>query len=166
MTEIVKQSARALLFDSERRLVLIKRTKPGQEPYWVVVGGGMEPEDANVETALRREVFEELGGRIDQVRQVFLITDALPDGIGLQHVFAARLISMYLAARTGPEFTEPGHGTYEVVTVPATREGLASIRLLPLELAEFAGVNLNGLQALAEVVKTRAPLTGEPPWKR
>ena len=166
MTEIVKQSACALLFDSERRLVLIKRTKLGQEPYWVVVGGGMEPEDANVETALRREVFEELGGRIDQVRQVFLITDALPDGIGLQHVFAARLISMYLAARTGPEFTEPGHGTYEVVTVPATREGLASIRLLPTELAEFARVNVNGLQALAEVVKTRAPLTGEPPWKR
>ncbi|WP_374224027.1 hypothetical protein [Nocardiopsis sp. MG754419] len=33
MTEIVKQSARVLLFDSEQRLVLIRRTKPEQKPY-------------------------------------------------------------------------------------------------------------------------------------
>jgi ADP-ribose pyrophosphatase YjhB (NUDIX family) len=166
MTEIVKQSARALLFDSERRLVLIKRTKPEQEPYWVTVGGGLEPEDTGAEAALHREVFEELEGEIDGVHQVFLITDDLREGVGLQHVFVARLVSMNPSRRTGTEFTDPERGTYEVVTVPATREGLAGIRLLPFELAEFARVNLNGLRALVEIAKTRAPLTGEPPWKR
>lgn len=166
MDKIVRQSARALLFDSERRLVFFKRTKPEQEPYWVTVGGGLEPEDTGAEAALHREVFEELGGEVDGVRQVFLITDDLREGVGLQHVFVARLVSMNSSRRTGTEFTAPGRGTYEVVTVPATREGFAGIRLLPLELAEFARVNLNGLQALAEIAKTHAPLTGEPLWKR
>ncbi|GAA1455052.1 NUDIX hydrolase [Nocardiopsis tropica] len=150
MTEIVRQSARALLFDSERRLVLIKRTKPGQEPYWVAVGGGLESEDTDVEAALRREALEELGGEIDQVRQVLLITDDLHAGIGLQHVFVARLISMDLASRTGAEFTAPGRGTYEVVSVPATRAALSEIRLLPPPLAQFAQRNVHGLLALLD----------------
>ncbi|MFY7067092.1 NUDIX hydrolase [Nocardiopsis changdeensis] len=148
MTKIVKQSARALLFDEHRRLVLIKRTKPGQEPYWVSVGGGLEPEDADAEAALHREVSEELGGKIDRVRQVLLITDDLPGGVGLQHVFVARLLSADLGQRTGAEFTEPGRGTYEVVAVPATRDTLADIRLLPPRLADFLQANLHGLLAL------------------
>ncbi|WP_028649996.1 NUDIX domain-containing protein [Nocardiopsis sp. CNT312] len=150
MTEIVKQSSRALLFDSERRLVLIKRTKPDREPYWVAVGGGLELEDRTTEAALHREVHEELGGRIDRARQVLLITDDLPGGIGLQHVYTARLVSADLAQRTGAEFDEPGRGTYEVVRVPATREALSQIRLLPPRLAEFAHANLHGLLALTE----------------
>ncbi len=148
--EIVKQSARALLFDNEGRLVLIKRVKPGQEPYWVAVGGGLEPEDRDVEAALHREVSEELGGRIDHARQVLLITDDLPDGIGLQHVYAARLTSMDLAHRTGAEFTEPGRGTYEVVSVVATQDALSQIRLLPPQLAEFTQANIRGLLVLVE----------------
>ncbi|MFI6575400.1 NUDIX domain-containing protein [Nocardiopsis sp. NPDC050513] len=150
MTEIVKQSARALLFDNERRLVLIKRTKPGWEPYWVAVGGGLEPGDADADAALHREVLEELGGRIDRVRQVLLISDNLPGGLGLQHVFAARLTSMNLVARTGAEFTEPGRGTYEVVSVPATREALSELHLVPPQLAEFAQANVHGLLALVD----------------
>ncbi|WP_306370760.1 NUDIX domain-containing protein [Nocardiopsis sp. CC223A] len=148
MTKIVKQGARALLFDEHRRLVLIKRTKPGQEPYWVSVGGGLEPEDADAEAALHREVFEELGGKIDRVRQVLLITDDLPEGVGLQHVFVARLLSADPGQRTGAEFTEPGRGTYEVVAVPATHDALADIRLLPPRLADFLQANLHGLLAL------------------
>ncbi|WP_433696953.1 NUDIX domain-containing protein [Nocardiopsis sp. CA-288880] len=150
MTETVRQSARALLFDSERRLILIKRTKPGQEPYWVAVGGGLESEDTDVEAALRREVLEELGGEIDQVRQVLLITDDLHAGVGLQHVFVARLTSMDLARRTGAEFTAPGRGAYEVVSVPATRSALSEIRLLPPPLAEFTRANVHGLLALLD----------------
>ncbi|MBB6122240.1 NUDIX hydrolase [Nocardiopsis algeriensis] len=148
MTDIAKQSARALLFDDHRRLVFIKRTKPGQEPYWVSVGGGLEPEDADAEAALHREVFEELGGKIDGIRQVLLITDDLPGDVGLQHVFVARLVCMDLDHRTGTEFTEPGRGTYEVVSIPATRDALAGIRLLPPQLAEFAQANVHGLLAL------------------
>lgn len=150
MTEIVKQSARALLFDAEQQLVLIERTKPGQKPYWVTVGGGVEPQDTGIEDALRREVFEEIGGRIDCVREVFLVTDELPDGVGIQHVFVARLLSMNLDRRAGAEFTEPGRGTYEVVRVPATRDALEAIRLMPPQLDQFARTNLHGLVALVD----------------
>jgi hypothetical protein len=98
--------------------------------------------------ALHRKVFEEFGGRIGQVRQVLLITDEHPDGIGLRHVFVARLISMDPTVRTGAEFTEPGRGTYEVVGVPATRDTLSTLRLLPPRLAEFIRANIHGLLSL------------------
>ncbi|TDQ52989.1 hypothetical protein [Actinorugispora endophytica] len=52
------------------------------------------------------------------------------------------------ADRTGAEFTEPGRGSYEVVSVPATRDALSAVRLLPPRLAEFTEANLPGLLAL------------------
>ncbi|WP_370013403.1 NUDIX domain-containing protein [Nocardiopsis sp. Huas11] len=101
---MAKQSSRALLFDCEWRVVFIKRTRSGQEPYWVSVGSGLEPEEADAEAALHREVFEELSGKIDGVRQVLLtgITDDLPEGVSLQHIFVARLVSRDPSQRTGP----------------------------------------------------------------
>lgn len=44
---ITKRNARAILLDGDD-LVLIKRTKPGRDPYWVTVGGGVEAEDASI----------------------------------------------------------------------------------------------------------------------
>lgn len=55
-----RRAARAILIDDEGRLVLIKRTKPGREPYWTAPGGGVEADDVSVEAALRRELAEEL----------------------------------------------------------------------------------------------------------
>lgn len=43
-----------------------------------------------------------------------LITDEADGGFGVQHIFAARLASMDLAARTGTEFAKPERGAYEV----------------------------------------------------
>ncbi|GGZ17095.1 hypothetical protein GCM10010327_55020 [Streptomyces nitrosporeus] len=70
MTGIVKRNARAILLDGDE-LVLIKRTEPGREPYWVSVGGGAEEENVTIEAALHREEFDkpERGGH-DAVRAV------------------------------------------------------------------------------------------------
>ncbi|MFE9966430.1 NUDIX domain-containing protein [Streptomyces sp. NPDC005525] len=150
MTEIVKRSARAiLLYDEE--LVLIKRTKPGRAPYWVSVGGGVENDDPTIEAALHREVFEELGGRLDRAELVYLITDELEDGIGVQHIFAARLESLDLAARTGTEFGKPERGGYEVVHVPFTAQAVRALNLMPPELAGFIAANT---EAIASVLGT------------
>lgn len=111
MTDIAKRSTRAILLDGDK-LILIKRIKPGREPYWVTVGGGVENDDPTIEAALRREVFEELGGTLERAELVHLVTDELDGGIGIQHVFAARLASMDLAARTGTEFSKPERGSY------------------------------------------------------
>ncbi|GAA3730993.1 8-oxo-dGTP pyrophosphatase MutT (NUDIX family) [Spinactinospora alkalitolerans] len=67
----------------------------------MTVGGGVEPEDNGVEAALHREVFEELGGKVGGVQQVRIVTDRLDEGIGVQHFFLARLLSMDIGARTG-----------------------------------------------------------------
>ncbi|MFI0445139.1 hypothetical protein [Actinomadura sp. 6N118] len=39
MQSVVKRSARAILIDEVGHLLLIKRIKPGQEPYWTTPGG-------------------------------------------------------------------------------------------------------------------------------
>jgi hypothetical protein len=36
---IRRHAARAILIDDAGRLVLIKRTRPGQVPYWTTAGG-------------------------------------------------------------------------------------------------------------------------------
>ncbi|MER7854561.1 NUDIX domain-containing protein [Streptomyces bacillaris] len=140
MTDIVKRNARVILLDGDE-LVLIKRTKPGREPYWVTVGGGVEADDATIESALHREVFEELGGELARAELVHLITDQLEGGVGVQHIFAARLESMDVAARTGTEFAKPERGEYEVVRVPFSGEAVRELNLMPPELAEFIVAN-------------------------
>lgn len=150
MTDVVKRSARAVLLDGDE-LVLIKRTKPGREPYWVTVGGGVEADDESIEAALHREVFEELGGTVDRAELVYLITDELDGGIGIQHIFAAHLVSMDLAARTGSEFSQPGRGEYEVVRVPFSSAAVSELNLMPPKLAEFIAANTG---AIASVLDT------------
>jgi ADP-ribose pyrophosphatase YjhB (NUDIX family) len=145
--EIVKRSARAILLEGDE-LVLMKRTKPGREPYWVTVGGGVEEGDASVEDALRREVFEELGGKLGRVELVHLISDALEDGVGVQHIFAARLESMDLSVRTGTEFSRPERGRYEVVRIPFTAEAIDGIPLMPPQLARFAAENIDAINSV------------------
>ncbi|GGU68817.1 hypothetical protein GCM10010211_37790 [Streptomyces albospinus] len=150
MAEIVKRNARAILLDGDE-LVLIKRTKPGKEPYWVSVGGGVEEEDPTIEDALHREVFEELGGKLDRAELVHLITDDLADGgIGVQHIFAARLASMNLSARTGTEFSKPERGEYEVVRVPFTAEAVRGLKLMPPELSEFISANTEAITSVLD----------------
>lgn len=144
MTTVVKRSARAILLDGDE-LVLIKRTKPGRDPYWVTVGGGVEADDKSIEAALHREVFEELGGTLERAELVHLITDSLDGGIGIQHIFAARLVSMDLTERTGTEFGKPERGAYEVVRVPFTPAAVGELNLMPPQLAQFIAVSTGAI---------------------
>ncbi|CAM5631070.1 O-succinylhomoserine sulfhydrylase [Streptomyces glaucescens] len=70
---VVKRTARAVLLDGDDP-ILIKRTKPGVDPYWVTPGGGVEPGDPTVVHALHREVYEELGAKITDVVPCFVDT--------------------------------------------------------------------------------------------
>jgi ADP-ribose pyrophosphatase YjhB (NUDIX family) len=66
-----RRAARAILIDEHDRLVLIRRTKPGQAPYWTAPGGGVDATDASVEAALHRELAEELGAEASGAARVF-----------------------------------------------------------------------------------------------
>ncbi|GAA4659428.1 hypothetical protein GCM10023324_06330 [Streptomyces youssoufiensis] len=168
MTErpVVKRTARAILLDGDLdadatpQLVLIKRTKPGEAPYWITPGGGVEPEDPTVIDALHREMDEELGAKVTDVVPAFVDTvpidaarDTLPEqgipdqGVKVQHFFACRLASMDLSRRHGPEVDAP-RGEYEVVRVPFTRAGIASVGVVPPSLRAYLDANIEGVRAL------------------
>jgi ADP-ribose pyrophosphatase YjhB (NUDIX family) len=148
---VVKRTARGIILDGDR-LVLIKRTKPGIAPYWLTPGGGVEEEDAGVLAALHREIDEELGGKITDAVPAFVdtiehIADDGSHGVKVQYFFACRLESMDLDRRHGPEIEQPC-GTYEVVRVPFTRMGLASVEIMPLTLRHYLDANIEGVLGL------------------
>ncbi|GHF26751.1 MULTISPECIES: NUDIX hydrolase [Streptomyces] len=159
MTErpVVKRTARAILLDGDPssgslEMLLIKRTKPGEAPYWITPGGGVEPEDATVVAALHREVSEELGAKVTDVVPAFVDTVShslhhAAHGVKVQHFFVCRLASMDLSLRHGPEVDEPV-GTYEVVRIPFTRAGIASVGLVPPALRAYLDANIEGVRAL------------------
>ncbi|MEN3582763.1 NUDIX hydrolase [Streptomyces sp. ZYX-F-203] len=149
---VVKRTARAVLLDGDD-LLLIKRTKPGVAPYWVTPGGGVEPEDTTVVKALHREVHEELGAEIADVIPCFVDTvehiseDGGATGVKVQHFFVCRLKALDPSLRHGPEVEEPT-GVYEIVRVPFTRLGIASVHLVPLSLRHFLDGNIEGVRAM------------------
>jgi ADP-ribose pyrophosphatase YjhB (NUDIX family) len=144
-----RRGARGIVIDDEGRLVLIKRTRPGQDPYWTSPGGGVEDTDATTEDALRRELAEELGATADGYRQVFLSSDPTDAGVAIQYFFVARLTSLNLTERYGPEFSNPERGGYDLEYVPLRDGSLDAIDLKPAVLKEFVLANRDALLAEA-----------------
>lgn len=149
-----RRTARALLFDDDGRLLLFKRIKPDQEPYWSTPGGGVELTDASVEAALHRELAEELGAVATGASQVFLVSAPAETGIRVHHYFAARLVSLDLASRSGLEFDDPLRGHYELERYGLLDDQLADVDLRPPALKEFVLAN-------REALLTEAGLTVE-----
>jgi ADP-ribose pyrophosphatase YjhB (NUDIX family) len=154
MAPILKRSARAILIDDEARLVLIRRTRPGEAPYWTAPGGGVDPTDASPIDALWRELREELGASADGCEQVFLFSSPAGEGVAVQHFFVARLTRLDLGARHGPEFQETGRGTCDVDRVALDDSSLDAIDLKPAALKEFVLANRDALLSAVAVPAT------------
>lgn len=135
MRRVVRRAVRALLIDDDRRLVLIKRTKPGEDPYWTAPGGGVDAGDASLVATLTRELDEELGAVATAFNQVFLDTTPLADGVTVQHFFVCRLVRLNPACRHGPEFDDPSRGHYDVDRIPVA--DVRSVALKPDLLRDF-----------------------------
>jgi ADP-ribose pyrophosphatase YjhB (NUDIX family) len=144
-----RQAARAILIDEQGCLVLIKRTKPGQAPYWTTPGGGVEDTDASAVAALRRELAEELGAEAAGAEQVFLFSSPSDAGVAVQRFFVARLVKLNEAARSGPEFSDPVRGGYAVERVELLGDDLAGVDLKPGALKDFILANREALLAVA-----------------
>ena len=141
MTMTARRSVRAILIDDERRLVLLRRVRPGQPPYWVTPGGGIEPFDADPESTLRRELLEELGATIE-IRSRVIVPDVRCDAGASQDLFyLARVTSMDPSRRTGDEFRDASRGTYEVARIDLRSDGLEALDLRPEALKHFLIVN-------------------------
>jgi ADP-ribose pyrophosphatase YjhB (NUDIX family) len=142
---VVRRTARAILIDGDRRLVVFRRTLPKRKPYWSTPGGGVDATDSSVEAALHRELAEELGASVDRTQQVFLASPARGDGIAIQHFFVCRLVSMDLTKRTGSEFSNPAKGRYDVERIDLRGKKLARYDLQPPEVKRFILANRQAL---------------------
>lgn len=144
-----RQAARAILTDDDGRLVLIKRVKPGQAPYWTTPGGGVDATDASIEAALHRELAEELGAAASGAARVFLFSSPSDGGVAVQHFFVARLKKLDESARSGPEFQDASRGGYDLDRIGLQGDELASVDLKPSALKEFILANKEALLAEA-----------------
>lgn len=125
---------RALLITPDGDLLTIQRVRPGQDPDWVLPGGGVE-DGENLETALARELREEIAATAD----VHSLPHTLDHDGDRQYFYLARARSWSAEAgdRSGPEFTDPTRGEYHLQAIPLTAQALAGINLKPDALARF-----------------------------
>jgi 8-oxo-dGTP pyrophosphatase MutT (NUDIX family) len=147
------EGVRAILVTDDDRLLVIKRTRPGVATYWVLPGGHVEPDDADLESALHRELQEELAGDGEIHSLVQVLDD--PDASDRQFIFLVRIRAWRFEDRTGPEFADedPARGTYDLEEIPLTAEAIAAIGLKPPQTAELIRDALAGpgLFALADL---------------
>ncbi|GAA4936127.1 hypothetical protein GCM10023224_16180 [Streptomonospora halophila] len=136
-----RRAARAILVDEQGCLLLIKRTKPNESPYWTTPGGSVEDSDESVEAALHRELAEELGATAVVASHVFLFSYAGEDGDVVHHFFISRLSALDASARTGAEYSDPERGGYELDRVALRGDALAAVDLKPAPLKEFVLAN-------------------------
>ena len=83
--------------------------------------------------SIRREISEETGGEAD----IASLLQVLDSGAGTerQYFYLGRIASWDFAARTGPEYSQPGPGTYQPEQIPLTTAGLAATDLKPAAVA-------------------------------
>jgi 8-oxo-dGTP pyrophosphatase MutT (NUDIX family) len=112
--ELTRSASRVFLFDDRDRMLLIRRDRPGRPPYLTTPGGGVEPGESPDEAAVR-ETLEELGAKIILGPVAGVVWESSPSGSSVQRFYLARLLSIDPRAATGPEFRDPGRGTYELI---------------------------------------------------
>ena len=123
----MKNKSRSILW-IDNKLVLIKREKEGELPYYVFPGGSVEIGE-NDEEACIRELKEELGIEVSIEKIVFEITDHIKN---IREVFySCNLISGDLGSGLDKKFIE---GTleskgYSICLI--SKDELLGINLLP-----------------------------------
>ncbi|MGW0752942.1 SDR family NAD(P)-dependent oxidoreductase [Streptomyces sp. NPDC002587] len=135
----MKQRVRGILITPRDTTLFMKRIRPDRDPYWVVIGGGIEESDPTPEDALLREIREEIAGEATIGRLFHEFKN--PSG-ETEFFYLAHVTSWNFADRTGPEFLRADRGTYELVEVPLTLEAIAAINLLPTAISDELGAAL------------------------
>jgi 8-oxo-dGTP pyrophosphatase MutT (NUDIX family) len=142
---------RGLLVTSDNQLMLIRRVRPGQEPYWVFPGGGLESSDKTPEDAVAREVAEELGGQIEVGRLVYVITRTVGEGERQDELYFFCRLAQWSGERTGPEFKQLDRGEYILDLVPLANIAINSLNIKPDSAKAFLLQNSAQLDKLPDV---------------
>ncbi|MET8032089.1 NUDIX domain-containing protein [Streptomyces sp. NPDC005381] len=132
----VRRNVRAVLFD-EGHLLVLRRGWPGGPSYYTAVGGGVEPSDPDLESALRREVMEELGAKIDTVTPILTVTEPGERVTVVQHFFRADVLDTDPDRRGGPELDDPDLGDFSPVRVALNVSAVTALGLQPPSLTAY-----------------------------
>lgn len=137
----VRVSVRALLLNENDELIVFRRYRPDRGIYYSAPGGKIEPGEDD-ETALRRELFEELGATAGELHYLFSApgTDRYPTA---HRFYLTRLVAMDISLRTGKEFHDPAKGTYDVELIDCHSKDFSSF--VPPELATYLEENADSL---------------------
>lgn len=127
----MQHRVRAVLLTPNDTMLLIKRIRPGIDPYWVIVGGKIEPTDASPQEALLREVREEIAGEA----QIVSLLHTIETADERQDFYLATIEKWSFEDRTGPEFSQEGRGEYLLEEIPMTTDALDTVNLLPQDFA-------------------------------
>jgi SAM-dependent methyltransferase/ADP-ribose pyrophosphatase YjhB (NUDIX family) len=135
---VARRSVRAALLTTDNRLLVIRRTQPGQTPYLTAIGGEVEHDDHDLATTARRAVREELGIAIgtDITPVTTLVAPEGDRGAHVQHVLAARITGSDLTARDIALAAKE-----QPVTIPLTPKSLSASGLRPVALAAHLAAN-------------------------
>lgn len=117
--------------------MFLRRGWPGGSTYYETVGGGVEADDADLESALRREVMEEIGATIGPVTEFLTVTEPGERVTVVRHYFRADVRDMDPDRRNGPELDDPDTGDFSPVRVPLDVAAVAALGLQPAELAHY-----------------------------
>lgn len=126
----VRHNVRAVLVDGGQ-LVFLRRRWPGGPPYCTTVGGGVEPYDADLEAALRREVMEETGATIGAATEFLTLTEPGAKVTVVEHCFRAEKLDMDPNRRGGPELDIPETGDFFPVRVARETSAVLDLDLQP-----------------------------------
>lgn len=140
----MRVSVRALLLDEDDELIVFRRFVEGRGVYYSAPGGKIE-ENEDDETALRRELFEELGATVGELHYLFEASgnDRYPTA---HRFYATRLVSMDITLRTGTEFSNPAKGTYDVERIACGSS--KTFPFVPPELARYLRDHADDLPGL------------------
>lgn len=144
---------RALLVTNSDKLVLMKRVREGVEPYWVAPGGGVEKTDSDLESALRRELREELAAEVEVLKLLRLEEFQLEEEIFVkQYIFLCHLLNYDPNNATGAELKDGTRGKYIPEEVALNPTVLARLNIKPEDLKAFL---VNNAQSLAKLPDLR-----------
>lgn len=132
--------ARGVVHTPSGSIVLMRRQRPGEAPYWTLPGGRVEIRDATARDALVRELAEELGAAARVGRRVDDLDDGHLDDKGRRVrtlAYEAAIERWSAEERAMPELAKPSKGTYVIEEHAPDAGALAALPFRPHQHAEL-----------------------------